>query len=1332
MHSVSELPQGASEKITIETAFDNVAPGATSKSSSPEFAKIKDAIERTHKISSIPDDYSIGDIAPILNLVTSSGEDLRMLSNLFTTELSESATNNKVIQNLSKFIPTTTVQAPPTQKLAKEACVSCSYMHSQNFMVCYWCSRHFCKSCPIDYHLFPRIGSTSHLLCSQCIEDLTRADAEDWAEASLKHLEIVDDSSVIASLGSAFVAIALGKNSHDLFRSIARKLHHQKEHDIAYAVITSAVQSRDLESSKQLVKRQYLVFSILKALASCQTKTWDERWCFALASKEAYLHAHATSQFEHGTEIVESRSRRQEIDALSEQLLEEGKTRHQHKINKYRLDLELFWLQRKLPELLDYWKTITMPFSIMDTVIGEEASMKAFQMLIDSKKFLELFMSSDDHHAILFLKGMLELKEGKFVSALTNLETAAWSDSSTVSGDFIFAACFHLMRNFYSYSALRNVLQSGSVELLFSSTRTATPGMQDQSLNLLFPSNSELTPPFKKNWPCLSVVGLNSPACHQKNEETIMNLYSESKLTDLEVAWAYIDMISECKHSAELTVCYLHAAMWLVKQFNGDLNHHPSSLFAFKCVVMELVRIAYSIAFKRLNPGMELYTIRLVVGLMRKMAQMQESKLFLTSEDAELLEILLKRLIKVSMLFPFWTPPSVSVGEAVLLNNTTANLHGDFLLGLQLVDPEERPLSNLDLTYQLYENDLRGIMPLQNSSDSCAKAMENLLQSQGWSWKDVIQLMSSHLIERDQHGWIKQSPALSTPQEYSQVTGFIFDTNPLHPTLELLVVKTNMQKGKIGLFSKIDINTVLQLEESDFPLFFSLDPPSHDLDKQFHPFQQWRYKPKKIKDTEVLKTMFITDYLMKSFTIGSEVSSLPPFEQRPCKDGLTKNLPPKLQEAIRSIDERGGTHSQDTHRFWIEAKAMEYECQQDGSKIEFHFGEMEMIVKSHRLFRHADGEMTDTDEEDDPDSPHAMFAKDMTDHYAELSQYFPVFARLRELSKLHAFSQLFSRVIEKLKAAAEGTNFEHHRRIFEACFDFANRFKSKTPHALTSCNWVPAAISHRSGSISYGGVAFVTELFQVSEGSISMPKEVIVVPVTIPVSQEATGTSKKSQVHYSNSYSDTVSKGVKDSSMLTHLSSAIEVVSDLMAKKPTHFDLHAQVQPSNLTIVNHICKYTCGSSQGNRQDGERLQGNAAKGVHYAGATSSGGGGGRSNGGKNGSGITGGNGGSNDGDDDNSLVKIYKMWESIKKRSLKKAKHNGTIYYMIEDDQNEGKYIWVSRDTARHAGAAFKVYADKGTKLDFRSSYNADFKEMHGKNESNEGNRINKSKMHFLN
>ena len=49
-----------------------------------------------------------------------------------------------------------------------------------------------------------------------------------------------------------------------------------------------------------------------------------------------------------------------------------------------------------------------------------------------------------------------------------------------------------------------------------------------------------------------------------------------------------------------------------------------------------------------------------------------------------------------------------------------------------------------------------------------------------------------------------------------------------------------------------------------------------------------------------------------------------------------------------------------------------------------------MVVKNYKMFLGANGELQDTPDDDDPDSPECQFGADMTAHYEELGKHFPI------------------------------------------------------------------------------------------------------------------------------------------------------------------------------------------------------------------------------------------------------------------------------------------------------------------------------------------------------
>lgn len=1018
-----------------------------------EFDNVQSILRRIQRQHFSVAEGAQGDVVPILNITKASTSDLHALLTVFVPEVSKSATRNGLTEQLLKFIPVASIQAPPTKASSENLCAGCSgkprWPHKKFSTSCSWCSRLFCKKCSPSVHHYPRTGLPSCKLCTECVQDITQEDTNDWAETSIRLLTRPDDESVTASLGCAFVAMALGADQQELLRRIAKELHHHGMHTIAYNLISLAISlSSDSFSKhhgsahyKQEMKLHFLASSILKSLAKDRSKSCKEKMAFALASKDAYMLA--LSMVAYGdTEDTFDPTKKEEFDTIVLNLVEERERKRELTISQHMQTLGSLWAERDLLKMLNFLKEITADDTETSASDDQESvSLQAFKSFLDSKKPFLSSMLPEDRQALVFLRGVLKLKEDKIKPALSDFESVAWNSSSMVSNDNILSAYLCILsgsfNKLHSYEALKNAMKSGSKGLLFS--EKVHTQLEERSAILFTPSDEELSPPFKANWPSLSVVDHNT-RCHQKYEEAMMKLYDEQKWSHMRVSCAFMDAFPGCEHPAEMVVCYLHAAMWMTKNWGPKSKISPNVLYGYKTVIMRLLQMSFVISFKALNPGMELYVIRLAIGIMRKVALVPDSKLVFIEEDALFLQELLKRLLKVSRMFPFWNPPSVSVSEAVMLNIITRRLHSNFILELQYISPKSRPLTELDLTYQLYENDLRWVLPLENSSDSRARAMDEMLKSEGWSWNDVRQTMSTQLCPRDKDGWIIQSPQLGVPQQYSDITGFVVDMDPDRPSLKLLVVNANPRSGRIGLFSQEDINTMLQLEPDELPLYFSLDPPSDSFDRNYHPFQQWRYATEKVKGTEVLNTMFITDYLMKSFTVGSDVSSLPPFKQRPCKHGLTKNLPPELQEAICSIRERGGIHSKsDSHRFWIETKEIKFDCQQNGSRIEFRFGEMGMQVKSHSLSRDAEGKLVNTDEDDDPESPHATFARDMTDHYSQLSEYFPVFARLRQLGKLQLFSLMLQSLLENVKEQSQGKGVNISKEIVKEIQEDARR-----------------------------------------------------------------------------------------------------------------------------------------------------------------------------------------------------------------------------------------------------------------------------------------------------
>ena len=375
------------------------------------------------------------------------------------------------------------------------------------------------------------------------------------------------------------------------------------------------------------------------------------------------------------------------------------------------------------------------------------------------------------------------------------------------------------------------------------------------------------------------------------------------------------------------------------------------------------------------------------------------------------------------------------------MNIFSGRFHSEFLLSLKSANIFW-PVSKPELLYHIYENHLRHLSDLDDKQAFKLQMMEEMLTASHWSLNLVTEKMSNNLSPRDSEGWLIQQPKLGMNLEYAKIVGLSIDKNTWH--IELLAQYAD--RHNVGLISLQDVDMFLSLGSDEcLPLFFSLDPP--DPNKQYHPFQQWRFQPETIDNTDLLYTLFETDYLLKSFSVGSEVSAYPPFSQRPCYKGLLQNLPNELKKILKPVAERGNTLSK-VNRFWIQADKLKYSINEDSSKIEFRISSPKMSIRCHPLITGTDGELHDTDNPHDHTSPEACFARDLTEHYDYIGQYFPMFLRLQELVKLSLIPIFINNVV--LHSLQEGAKKENIKVPSELLGRMQQQFQANIRQTIDS------------------------------------------------------------------------------------------------------------------------------------------------------------------------------------------------------------------------------------------------------------------------------------------
>lgn len=270
--------------------------------------------------------------------------------------------------------------------------------------------------------------------------------------------------------------------------------------------------------------------------------------------------------------------------------------------------------------------------------------------------------------------------------------------------------------------------------------------------------------------------------------------------------------------------------MWLLKQFKKGLGSPTapplSKVFATKDMIMNCLQSSMGLCIRFLHPGMHFYACRLCLGT--AMQTMKLTERLAVDYEAHLIATLLHLTMYSSRFCPVWHFPSIPLSEVVLLSLKSGRYHVKYLLGLQYIEDDKRPVSLSEMLYQIHENYIRGICRLEDSSGARESAMEEMLCEKGWTWNDVIHLMISPLSRCDSEGWLIPQPILGIPLPFAKLTGFVLNTDADSPSIEIKAVPADPSNGLPGLFSMDDVQTILQLPKSEaYPIFFSLDPQTY-------------------------------------------------------------------------------------------------------------------------------------------------------------------------------------------------------------------------------------------------------------------------------------------------------------------------------------------------------------------------------------------------------------------------------------------------------------------------------------------------------------------------
>ena len=981
--------------------------------------------DERYSSAKVPDERSAGDEVPLVDLHNASSYDLKTLLHLFTGCPVYEEEFSHLLQAVSKFIPHIKIERIPDQRLNQNHCSKCSNNIYQRF--CQVCEKIFCETCIYERKI-PQLNLFSpNSVCDTCYQMLDDQDAEKWAEEGLKLIYNKELDSVVVAHGYFTIALCYGIDASKLLYNISKAFADTQHPEMALKYITTLFENCD---DITFIKALLLAGSILKILALQPERNFSEQWTLMKSAESACLEAESifTTTCNYKLDIPDISRNRNEIMEAMQSLYSDQK-------DKFYLDtcnvFHTAWESRNFTELLS---VVTSKQSLI--LYFKDCFITMLENFLNTKYNFFPNMIDEDVTALSFLQGVLQLLKGESNLAMKKIEEAVWKNYHTkwmqqAAIDLIFA----LDSNFsLPHKKLGAMMEYLNADYLLSG--------DIKKLSMFVPMSESCD--LKLCWPNFYLIGVNTKASH-KYEQAAIKLFQQGRWNEWDVGLAYLDFIPSCKYSAEFCVCLLTAGLWFLKTlrkvYKDTTNEYVASKEAkeahvVKEAILKCVRFSLHISHRDLHPGMQLYVSQKAFNLVLTASKFSLSQI--TEYESNLIAQLLRSICHYSRFCPFWNTPQVSLSEAILLEITSGQLHSKFMISLQHVEQKQlMPISDSELKYQIYENDLCNLCPLEDSADAHLQAMESLLKEKGWSLNDVTDLMVSPLSPRTKSGWLIQQPYLGYPMEYASLEGFQINIDDKNPSIQLFVKLADNKN--VGLFSQYDIGEAIALKSS-IPAYFSLDHPNEHL--RFHPFQELRYEPGNLRNSYFLHTMFEADYLLKSFSVGVEVSCIPPFKQRPCTDVLIANLPKRLQEILKPMSSRGPAKS-NLNRFWIQVDEIIYDEEERNGVTIYKLKQPKLLVRTHPLVYDLDGKLKDSTEDEDPNSPMVRFAADISANYDEIGHYFPMFARLKELVKVRFFGHVIGSIIADLKQKSKGLGINISEQVYQEHLKKNNSFHIK-------------------------------------------------------------------------------------------------------------------------------------------------------------------------------------------------------------------------------------------------------------------------------------------------
>lgn len=459
----------------------------------------------------------------------------------------------------------------------------------------------------------------------------------------------------------------------------------------------------------------------------------------------------------------------------------------------------------------------------------------------------------------------------------------------------------------------------------------------------------------------------------------LLNSFEKSIKRDLHLtaveyrkyAYNILDWIPAFSENTTLTVVintFLQAGYYFQLAAQAEVKSDVTKM-ADERLALRMYLFAFSLTHRTL-PHIELYVGK---HILKYVSFMQ----YKDKEIEEFIHGIQHRSLSIANIFPFFLAEQSNADFLLKNQERIILLMRQFLHSLvdaveynQLSDePMSIDYKPVTILYHAYEASLKNWYEINHDGEQEKRLrlnlMYELLAENNWSFADIEENLDfSWQVGRDENGWLVPKRELSFPNseswaKFQSLDGIQLDykRGELNFVLTPWDSKTSYEKA----FTQLDLREMISNNIEG--AFFSLDPV--DPDMGYHPFNVMRFAPSRLYETEFLKTLLLTDYLLKFLTMKHEVQGQFPFATRPITK-LIAHLPEYLQEIIENFQSAANTES--LHRFWIEAVEIpaainEVDEETKEEAVFIAIADLKMVVKKHVMLRDVNGNLVDAEED---------------------------------------------------------------------------------------------------------------------------------------------------------------------------------------------------------------------------------------------------------------------------------------------------------------------------------------------------------------------------------